>query len=73
MIQLINKDFRDCEIPQGLVITDPPYNQGRLMLIMKDQQGKKKMVTSGSSLAKIKPAKAIECRNINVNAARQKL
>lgn len=27
-IQIINKDFRDCEIPNGLTITDPPYNQG---------------------------------------------
>ncbi len=28
MIQIINKDFRDCKIPKGLTITDPPYNQG---------------------------------------------
>jgi DNA modification methylase len=28
-VQIINKDFRDCEIPKGLIITDPPYNQGR--------------------------------------------
>ena len=28
MIQIINKDFRDCLIPKGLTITDPPYNQG---------------------------------------------
>ena len=28
MIKIINKDFRDCEIPPGLTITDPPYNQG---------------------------------------------
>lgn len=27
-IQIINKDFRECIIPKGLVITDPPYNQG---------------------------------------------
>lgn len=27
-VQLINKDFRACQIPKGLVITDPPYNQG---------------------------------------------
>ena len=27
-VQIINKDFRDCEIPKGLTITDPPYNQG---------------------------------------------
>jgi site-specific DNA-methyltransferase (adenine-specific) len=24
----VNDDFRNCEIPEGLVITDPPYNQG---------------------------------------------
>jgi site-specific DNA-methyltransferase (adenine-specific) len=28
MIQIINKDFRNCNIPKGLTITDPPYNQG---------------------------------------------
>ena len=28
MRKIINKDFRDCEIPKGLTITDPPYNQG---------------------------------------------
>lgn len=28
MIKIINKDFRDCKIPKGLTITDPPYNQG---------------------------------------------
>ncbi len=27
MVQIINKDFRDCKIPKGLTITDPPYNQ----------------------------------------------
>jgi DNA modification methylase len=27
-IEIINKDFRDCIIPKGLTITDPPYNQG---------------------------------------------
>lgn len=27
-VEIINKDFRECEIPKGLVITDPPYNQG---------------------------------------------
>ena len=27
-MKIINKDFRDCDIPKGLVITDPPYNQG---------------------------------------------
>jgi DNA modification methylase len=28
MIEIINKDFRDCDIPKGITITDPPYNQG---------------------------------------------
>ena len=28
MIDIINNDFRDCKIPEGLIITDPPYNQG---------------------------------------------
>ena len=27
-IEIIYDDFRSCEIPRGLVITDPPYNQG---------------------------------------------
>ena len=27
MIQIINQDFRDCIVPKGLTITDPPYNQ----------------------------------------------
>jgi DNA modification methylase len=26
--EIINMDFRECKIPEGLVITDPPYNQG---------------------------------------------
>jgi DNA modification methylase len=28
MVQIINSDFRNENIPKGLVITDPPYNQG---------------------------------------------
>lgn len=28
MIKIINEDFRNCEVPKGLTITDPPYNQG---------------------------------------------
>lgn len=27
-VEIINKDFRECDIPKGIVITDPPYNQG---------------------------------------------
>ncbi len=26
--EIINGDYRDYEIPKGIVITDPPYNQG---------------------------------------------
>ena len=26
--KLINDDFRNCTIPEGITITDPPYNQG---------------------------------------------
>ena len=26
--KLINDDFRNCKIPKGITITDPPYNQG---------------------------------------------
>jgi DNA modification methylase len=25
--EIINKDFRECLLPKGLIITDPPYNQ----------------------------------------------
>jgi len=28
VVEIINKDFRECEMPKGLTITDPPYNQG---------------------------------------------
>lgn len=28
IVELINKDFRLCELPNGLTITDPPYNMG---------------------------------------------
>ncbi len=28
IVTIINEDFRNCDIPKGLVITDPPYNQG---------------------------------------------
>lgn len=28
MVEIINDDFRNCKIPKGIVITDPPYNQG---------------------------------------------
>lgn len=28
ILKLFNKDFRECDLPEGLVITDPPYNIG---------------------------------------------
>lgn len=37
MIEIINADFRDCVIPKGLVITDPPYNQGYAYNSYKDR------------------------------------
>ena len=27
IVEIINRDFRECEVPKGLIITDPPYNQ----------------------------------------------
>ena len=36
-MKVINKDFRDCVIPKGIVITDPPYNQGYLYNNYKDK------------------------------------
>jgi site-specific DNA-methyltransferase (adenine-specific) len=37
MVTIINKDFREEEIPKGLVITDPPYNQGYAYNSYKDR------------------------------------
>jgi site-specific DNA-methyltransferase (adenine-specific) len=36
-VKIINKDFRNCKIPKGLTITDPPYNQGYLYNEFKDK------------------------------------
>jgi DNA modification methylase len=36
-VQIINEDFRNCIIPKGLTITDPPYNQGYLYNEYKDK------------------------------------
>jgi DNA modification methylase len=41
MIKIINKDFRNCEIPTGLTITDPPYNQGYSYNQYKDRMSEK--------------------------------
>jgi DNA modification methylase len=35
--QIINGDFREYEIPKGITITDPPYNQGYLYSQYKDK------------------------------------
>ena len=39
--KIINKDFRECTIPEGLVITDPPYNQGYSYNQYKDRMSEK--------------------------------
>ena len=36
--KIINGDFRDYNIPKGLVITDPPYNQGYKYNDYKDRE-----------------------------------
>ncbi len=43
-VEIINKDFRDCEIPKGLVITDPPYNQGYSYNQYKDRMSEEQYV-----------------------------
>ena len=43
-VQIINKDFRDCKIPQGLIITDPPYNQGYPYNNYKDRMSEDKYI-----------------------------
>ena len=37
MVRVINSDFRNEDIPKGLVITDPPYNQGYAYNSYKDR------------------------------------
>jgi DNA modification methylase len=44
ILELINKDFRDCEIPKGLVITDPPYNIGYKYNLYKDNLSEKEYI-----------------------------
>jgi DNA modification methylase len=41
MITIINKDFRNCIIPKGLTVTDPPYNQGYSYNQYKDKMSEK--------------------------------
>ena len=40
-MKIINKDFRMCDIPKGITITDPPYNQGYAYNNNKDKLSKK--------------------------------
>lgn len=41
---IINKDFRECEIPKGITITDPPYNQGYAYNEYKDRLTEEKYI-----------------------------
>ncbi len=43
-MKIINKDFRDCKIPKGLTITDPPYNQGYAYNEYKDRISEKEYI-----------------------------
>lgn len=44
MVKIINEDFRECDIPDGLVITDPPYNQGYVYNEYKDRMSEEDYV-----------------------------
>jgi DNA modification methylase len=44
MVKIINEDFRECDIPDGLVITDPPYNQGYAYNEYKDRMSEEDYV-----------------------------
>ena len=44
MIELIHGDFRDHNIPKGIVITDPPYNQGYSYNEYKDRMSEKEYI-----------------------------
>ena len=44
MKKIINKDFRACKIPNGLTITDPPYNQGYAYNQYKDRMSEKEYI-----------------------------
>lgn len=43
-VQIINEDFRNCDIPKGLTITDPPYNQGYAYNQYKDRMSEKEYI-----------------------------
>jgi len=40
-VEIINQDFRNCDIPKGLTITDPPYNQGYAYNQYRDRMSEK--------------------------------
>jgi len=44
-IKIVNKDFTNCKIPKGLVITDPPYNQGYHYNQYKDKMTQKDYIS----------------------------
>jgi site-specific DNA-methyltransferase (adenine-specific) len=44
IVRIINDDFRNCDIPKGLIITDPPYNQGYPYNNYKDRMSKEKYI-----------------------------
>lgn len=44
IVEVINRDFRECIIPSGLVITDPPYNQGYAYNQYKDRMSEEEYV-----------------------------
>jgi len=43
-VKIIKADFRDCDIPSGLTITDPPYNQGYSYSEYKDKITEEKYI-----------------------------
>ena len=50
--KIINDDFRNCDIPKGLVITDPPYNQGYAYNEYKDRMSEEDYVELLSKIPK---------------------
>ena len=50
--KIINDDFRNCIIPDGITITDPPYNQGYAYNQYKDRMGESEYVELLSKIPK---------------------
>lgn len=44
-VEIINQDFRNCDIPKGITITDPPYNQGYAYNQYRDRMSEKDYIT----------------------------